>query len=304
MRREITAQSFQENQTIFIYKKGKGEFLRSLGFNQKLAEEIYEIKFDNRLQKVRSSHCFEIGPLKTFRSWSLGQVTIEIHPDPLRFIYLGEMVSVQEGEKWYQVKRFFNGNQLPLDWDDQDCLIAQRLDNWFTRLQAEPTRSEPVPEPPEAPAPKQAEKSALPEAKNQEVVKIYQSSEQASSKGFVELLQDLKDPKPIVRIQAIKQLGKMGSKEATPPLTKLLEDANPKVRAAVAEAFMELKDPRTYQFLIHLLKDYEADVRFYAVTALGELEIQKALAPIKVLLNKEQDKRVKSRALETFNKLT
>ena len=72
-------------------------------------------------------------------------------------------------------------------------------------------------------------------------------------------------------VDAIKQLGEAGDREAVSRLTALLEDARPMIRREAASALAKIKDERSLWPLIGRLKDDDTEVRQSAAFALGEL---------------------------------
>jgi len=69
------------------------------------------------------------------------------------------------------------------------------------------------------------------------------------------------DSKDQVRVEAAVALGLLGDQAALAPLTELVSHGNKDLRAAIAQAFGELKNPTTVDHLLWLLKDKEWEVR-------------------------------------------
>jgi HEAT repeat protein len=93
-------------------------------------------------------------------------------------------------------------------------------------------------------------------------------------------LQDRTDDK--VREESAKALGQIGDKRAVPILiTRLREERVPIVRARIAESLGLLKDPRAVEALAHATQDTELHwIRLYAAWALGEIRDGRAIAPL------------------------
>jgi len=94
-----------------------------------------------------------------------------------------------------------------------------------------------------------------------------------------------KDENVDVRIAAAHALGLLRDERAFEALVNTLSDPNedPKVRGMVAEALADLRDHRAVVPLITALTDESAEVRFWAVFALGELRDPRALAELERL---------------------
>jgi HEAT repeat protein len=102
----------------------------------------------------------------------------------------------------------------------------------------------------------------------------------AQSKKVMELIKDLKDKDPKVRMRAADELGRVAevrlndAKAALPALKAAQRDPDAGVRKAVLEAIGAIDaEPKTYvPILIDALKkDKDAAVRLSAVTALGQI---------------------------------
>lgn len=106
------------------------------------------------------------------------------------------------------------------------------------------------------------------------------------------LLQKLKDPDPFVRVEAVQALGEIQSEEALLPVCSCLNDENLYVRAYAAEAVGKIGHVDTSFALLRLissLDDPSPYVRAMMLVALGELQDERALAPIRQLLNDEDE---------------
>jgi len=79
------------------------------------------------------------------------------------------------------------------------------------------------------------------------------------------------------RLAALDALIKQG-KAATLPLIALFEHRNPVVRGLVAEILGSIADPRAFDGLVEALADSDHRVRLAAITAIGKLQTQAAVA--------------------------
>ncbi len=73
---------------------------------------------------------------------------------------------------------------------------------------------------------------------------------------------------------------------AAEPLIAALADAEPTVRAAVAEALGRLKTRAAFDQLVKLLANPDADVRLSAANAIGRLGDSRAIEPLAKLIGK------------------
>lgn len=101
----------------------------------------------------------------------------------------------------------------------------------------------------------------------------------AQSKKTQELIKDLKDKNPKVRIGAAEDLGRLASvkladaKSALPALRAAQKDADPGVRKAVLEALGQIEEPKSYTPLLidTLKKEKDPGVLVTATSALVQL---------------------------------
>lgn len=90
-------------------------------------------------------------------------------------------------------------------------------------------------------------------------------------------IQDLKDPRPEVRVHGAVMLGEIKDPQTLPYLVETLEDTDPEVRYWTARSLGEIKDPRAVPNLVKALKDPNGKVKCGAAYALGKIEDQRAI---------------------------
>lgn len=92
------------------------------------------------------------------------------------------------------------------------------------------------------------------------------------------------------RAAAAYALGLLADERGIDPLVKVLNDPSidERVRGHAAEALVHAGDARAVDQLIMALADHSAEVRFWAVFALGQLRNKKALPELKRLLATDQ----------------
>jgi len=112
-----------------------------------------------------------------------------------------------------------------------------------------------------------------------------------------ELIRQMEKDKDMVRLAAVKALGKLRLKSATEPLLKLLtneHDVEP-LAAEIVTALGEIGDERAVDLVVILLKVHvKKRVRIEAALALGKIGGSKARAALKDRLNLEADADVKA----------
>lgn len=108
----------------------------------------------------------------------------------------------------------------------------------------------------------------------------------AAVQGFLPLT---KDPSSEVRLEAVRSLAALGNRVGLRALTDALEDADPQVRRAAADALGDLKQTLSGVALAKSLqKDVSLDVRVAAAQSLGRIESRAAVEPlIAALADKE-----------------
>jgi HEAT repeat protein len=82
------------------------------------------------------------------------------------------------------------------------------------------------------------------------------------------------------RLNSVRELSRLGEPRAVEPLIKVLNDLDPKVRRAAAEALGWLKDIRATEPIIKLLRDTDPSVSCGAAQALGLIGDVRAVEPL------------------------
>jgi len=98
--------------------------------------------------------------------------------------------------------------------------------------------------------------------------------------GLIKALSYRKDEK--IRFDAVKALGKLQAEKAVKTLIRILSNKNEKksMRKEVVIALGKIKDNRSVDSLIPLLKDHDKNYRHTAVTALSMIGDRRAVAPL------------------------
>ena len=84
------------------------------------------------------------------------------------------------------------------------------------------------------------------------------------------LIERLKDENPQIRLQAVESLGKLGSKEAVPPLLKLLDEEPNKY--PIIWALGEIRDERAIPALNKMLAGEDEALQYNARKALKKIQ--------------------------------
>lgn len=105
-------------------------------------------------------------------------------------------------------------------------------------------------------------------------------------RALAPILAGLKDQRMAVRWSAVEALGRLGNREAVPPLLALLhkEEAYRWNRRLVVNALGELRDPRAVPALLDLLKDEDEFLRKVTLFALKKIGDPKAFLPLVAML--------------------
>lgn len=106
-------------------------------------------------------------------------------------------------------------------------------------------------------------------------------------KNLNELISDLQNRNPEVRLQAAWALGDRENDSAVPALIKALKDKDPEVRGMVAWALGEIKDKRAMVPLSESLDDENSYALEMMVKALGEFEDETAVEPLAQVFKEE-----------------
>ncbi|HUE72544.1 MAG TPA: HEAT repeat domain-containing protein [Pirellulaceae bacterium] len=125
---------------------------------------------------------------------------------------------------------------------------------------------------------------------------------QATAADEALLLELFSDPEPLVRELSLRALHQLGGAGATGALSKLLDDPNPNVRAAVlkqlAESAARASVPRIVQYVA---QEKDADLLVHAVRVLRESPSKASLTCLTTLLAHESW-RVRAEAAEAIGK--
>ena len=105
-----------------------------------------------------------------------------------------------------------------------------------------------------------------------------------------------------IRERAVWALMEMNEKFASPPITKLLEDPDPRVRGRAAYALAKL-DGTSAPKINKLLDDEDSEVRGYAMLALGTLKEKTAVRRIAESL-KDPEPWIQTSAAEALSLLS
>ena len=119
-------------------------------------------------------------------------------------------------------------------------------------------------------------KPAVSRTKESEALKkreeIYRRAGEKDKSAVAQLLTQLKDESPMVRLAAARAILQLGGDEYVPTLVNLFKDPDKSVRAAVIQLLGERRDPRTVPGLGEALKsDQEMSVRLVALDAMRKI---------------------------------
>jgi HEAT repeat protein len=126
----------------------------------------------------------------------------------------------------------------------------------------------------------------------QPAVVIASIGEYADKETIEALKQKLEDPDPFVRVEAVQSLGEIHMEQSVESVCKCLKDENLYVRAYAAEALGKIGGADLSLALLSLLAaldDPSPYVRAMMVSALGELQDERAIDSIKILLHDEDE---------------
>jgi len=112
----------------------------------------------------------------------------------------------------------------------------------------------------------------------------------------------LKDDDPIVRLKAVRAVGKYLRQQSVEHLLPLLQDKDRNVRKAAAETLQDFHEPRLVEAFIAALQDDNNDVQKLAAKALGRLGDSRAIEPLKALLD-HWDSELEQTAAEALDML-
>jgi HEAT repeat protein len=112
------------------------------------------------------------------------------------------------------------------------------------------------------------------------------------------LLQNINDPDPFVRVEAVQALGEIQEKQSIVAVCECLNDENIYVRAYAAEALGKIGTidvSLTLSNLFPVLDDPSPYVRAKVIAVLGELKDVRAVAPLREMLQ-DKDETVREMA--------
>lgn len=101
-----------------------------------------------------------------------------------------------------------------------------------------------------------------------------------SAKSLEDLLNDLKSNDAAIRYQAALELGKLGDRNAIPPLMEAMGDKDKYVRYWAISSLGDLKAQEAVPVLIETLKDEDELMRYWAAIALGRIGDITAIKPV------------------------
>ena len=128
---------------------------------------------------------------------------------------------------------------------------------------------------------------------------IIDPSEFADIENLEILLQNLNDPDPFVRVEAVQGLGEIQKEQSIVAVYDCLDDENIYVRAYAAEALGKIGTIDiffTLSKLIPALDDPSPYVRAMIIAALGGLQDARAIAPLREMLQ-DKDETVRGMAV-------
>ena len=103
------------------------------------------------------------------------------------------------------------------------------------------------------------------------------------------LIQQLRNPDPVMRVRAVGELSILGDLRAVEPLIETLRnDKDDLVRLCAAKEMWRLGDHRAVEPLIAALNDENNEVQVNAMASLGELKDPGAIGPIVAQLKSSQ----------------
>ncbi|MFH0796385.1 MAG: HEAT repeat domain-containing protein [Candidatus Omnitrophota bacterium] len=109
-----------------------------------------------------------------------------------------------------------------------------------------------------------------------------------------------KDKEYLVRIEALKALGKIKDAAAVIPLIDSLKDANNDIRKASAAALGEIKDPQAVPLLVPLLEDLDYSVRKSVKDSLTKM----GKVAVPYLITTLEDRGVRKEVVEVLTEIT
>jgi HEAT repeat protein len=127
--------------------------------------------------------------------------------------------------------------------------------------------------------------------------------EDASDAPVGDLVGRLEDPDPLVREEAARALGRIGSAEAVDALVQRLVDRTSAIRSDAALALGDIGDPRAIPALTQGLSDGSPEVQDACARALGDVGGRQAVRHLLRLLEEKHPDRVTASTAEAVSKL-
>jgi HEAT repeat protein len=133
---------------------------------------------------------------------------------------------------------------------------------------------------------------------------IYRRAAEKDKSAVAQLLTQLKDDSPMVRLAAARAILQLGGDEHIPTLVSLFKDPDKSVRAAVIQILGERRDPRIVPNLGEALKsDQELSVRLVALDAMRKIG-DESCVPALIEALKDSQIVIRSQAQDALKAIT
>jgi HEAT repeat protein len=139
--------------------------------------------------------------------------------------------------------------------------------------------------------------------RSRRTARALRKTEDASDAPVADLIGRLEDPDPVVREEAARALGRVGSPEAVEALIHRLLDRGSAIRSDAALALGDIGDPRAIPALTQGLSDGTPDVQDACARALGDIGGRQAVRHLLRLLEEKRPDRVTASTAEAVSKL-
>lgn len=114
----------------------------------------------------------------------------------------------------------------------------------------------------------------------------------------------LLSPKPSERREAAVQLGRSGDRRGIPPLVNLLRDPEPMVRLDASGALIEIGQPSVSFLLAEVQKDDDPVFLWNAIRVLEDIGDPRAIGPLKTIKENHPDPSIQKIAEYSVNSLS